>query len=417
MPSANVQRAGDSTNIAEQPLESPNQSRKPVPPWIPLIGAGSVLGLFAVMWLAWTSVTRPQDHWPEVKAGRAYLAQRRPDLALRAVSNIRDRAPGAAEGLTVAAQAFLEFGAVSDAKRALTVSLNDNPTQPDALKILAAIYLASGDGTRGLELLKKAASLEPGDFRPLLAMGKVYHDMGDLAAAADAYTRALERNPPTSERTEAHIGRARMLMESGRTDAAASDIEALKVTAPNDPTVLALSARFARDQDRPAEALPLAERAITLDAAHFDARLVRGQIRAAQGDAEGALDDLEHASRINPNHVGALQLLLQAQSRLGRAEAADATRALVEASRKRTELMDRLTKEIYNKPTDPEPRVRMGHAALEGKMTTLAYQCFQAALDLDPNYAPAREALAAMAPQSLPGARAVANDRPAGRAR
>ena len=51
-------------------------------------------------------------------------------------------------------------------------------------------------------------------------------------------------------------------------------------------------------------------------------------------------------------------------------------------------LMDKLTKVIDQHPDDPEPRWQMGQAAMEGEMYTLAYQCFQAALDLDPGFSP-----------------------------
>jgi hypothetical protein len=58
--------------------------------------------------------------------------------------------------------------------------------------------------------------------------------------------------------------------------------------------------------------------------------------------------------------------------------------------------MDRLAKAIDARPDDPEPRWRMGQAAMEAEMDVLAYQSLQAALDLDPNYQPARAALAAL---------------------
>jgi tetratricopeptide (TPR) repeat protein len=364
---------------------------------LPLVVA-AVAGLGFLSWLAWSSVGRRPDHWTEVELARRYLDQGRADLALKTVSVIRDRAPGAAEGLTIAARAFLSYGAVSDAKRALVLSLDMKPEQAEACKMLAAIYLASGDGKRGLELLEKAASLDPGDFRPHFAMGKVCHDLGDIKASADAYGRAMERNPPPGELKESRIGRARALLDSGQADVAAADLEALAATSADDPTVLALSARLARDQNRQDEALALAEKALDLDPGHFDARFVRAQVRNVRGETEAALEDLERAVEINPNHVGALQLLRQIQTRLGQEEEAEETGKQIAASRERTEQMDRLTKEIYQRPEDPEPRYRMGQAALEGNMQTLAYQCFRAALDLDPSYKPAQEALAAMAP-------------------
>ena len=56
--------------------------------------------------------------------------------------------------------------------------------------------------------------------------------------------------------------------------------------------------------------------------------------------------------------------------------------------------MDALSKAIDRHPEDPKPRWQMGQAAMEGEMYTLAYQCFQAALDLNPNDAHALEGLA-----------------------
>jgi cytochrome c-type biogenesis protein CcmH/NrfG len=63
--------------------------------------------------------------------------------------------------------------------------------------------------------------------------------------------------------------------------------------------------------------------------------------------------------------------------------------------------MDRLTKVIDQRPEDPEPRWRMGQAAMDGEMYVLAYQCFQAALYIDPHYKPALDALATL--RSRPG--------------
>src|SRR5262249_55892121 len=51
-----------------------------------------------------------KDHWQQVARARSHLDQGQPDLAFQAVSGIRDDAPGAPEGLTLAARAFLMRG-------------------------------------------------------------------------------------------------------------------------------------------------------------------------------------------------------------------------------------------------------------------------------------------------------------------
>ena len=106
-----------------------------------------------------------------------------------------------------------------------------------------------------------------------------------------------------------------------------------------------------------------------------------------------AIVDLEKALSVNSNDVASLQLLLQSQENLGLTREAAQTRDRADRARDRVALMDRLTKDIDQRPNDPEPRWLLGRAAIDGEMYVLAYQCFQAALDIDPGYKPARDAL------------------------
>ena len=127
--------------------------------------------------------------------------------------------------------------------------------------MLAAIYLTAGDGQRAVSLLKDAARLEPGDFRPWYALGKVYHDLGNLEESAAAYTAALKRNPPAAEARESRIGRIRAVLDANHPEQASEDLSELTRQTPDDPQVLGLAARQARDRGRRDEALALARRA------------------------------------------------------------------------------------------------------------------------------------------------------------
>jgi predicted Zn-dependent protease len=335
-----------------------------------------------------------KDHWEEVARARHYLDLGQPEPAFQAVSGIRDEGPGAAEGMSLGAQALLQSGAISSARRVLELSLRVKPDQPEAAKMLAAIYLAAGDGQRGVAMLKEAARLAPSDFRPWYALGKVYHDLGKLEESAEAYRESLRRSPPESEAKETRIGRARALLDANQAAEASADLEALRELAPEDPHVLALAARQARDLGRTHAALELADRALVHDAAEFDALLVRARLHFLSRQLEPTRADLERAVQARPNDVATLQLLLQVQKSLGLSREAAATQERADRARDRIALMDKLTKVIDQRPEDPEPRWRMGQAAMEGEMYTLAYQCFQAALDLDPRYKPARDGLA-----------------------
>src|SRR5262249_35601814 len=134
-----------------------------VPTHRPVLVPRIVLGLSlaaVVALIVWTLSHLKNDHWQEVARARSYLDRGQPDLALQVIAGIRDNRPGAPEGLTVASRAFLMRGDIARARRGLERSLKLKHDQPDAAKMLAAIYLAAGDDHRGVELLEEAARWE-----------------------------------------------------------------------------------------------------------------------------------------------------------------------------------------------------------------------------------------------------------------
>jgi predicted Zn-dependent protease len=356
-----------------------------------------ILGLIGRIWFRGSR----HDHWDEVARARYYLDRGDYDRAFQAVLGILDDGPGAPEGLTLAARALLMRGNIADARKVLERTLMMKREQPEAAKMLAAIYLAAGDGGRAVTLLKDAARLGPGDFRPWYALGKVHHDLGNLDESSSAYTEALRRNPPAAEARESRIGRIRARLDANHAEEASEDLAELRRQTPDDPQALALAARQARDLGRLDEAMELARRALAADPANFDALMVRARGHALTRQARPAIDDLEKALAAKPNDRAALQLLSQVQRSAGLVRESKATQERADRARERIELMDRLTKVIDQQPKDPEPRWRLGQAAMDGEMYVLAYQCFQAALYLDPHYKPARDALETL--RSRPG--------------
>jgi tetratricopeptide (TPR) repeat protein len=333
------------------------------------------------------------DHWREVARARYYLDRGESELAFQAVSGIRDDRPGGPEGLTLAARALLMHGSIAPARRVLEASLKMKAGQSDAAKMLAAIYLASGDGERGLQLLQQAAQFDPADYRPWYAMGKVHHDLGQLAESAEAYGQARRRSPPPAEAKESQLGRIRALLDAKRPNEAAEDLAEIRKQSASDPEVLALAARQAHDLGRAEEATALADQTLAIDPKNFDSLLVRARLHHVARSPHEALEDLAKAVQVKPNDVAALQLLLQVQTSLRMSSEAAQTQTRVNRARERVALMDQLTKMIHRHPNDPMPRYRMGQAALDGEMYVLAYQSFRAALDLDASFQPARDAL------------------------
>lgn len=355
-----------------------------------LIGGISlaIIGVAVSLWIV-RHPSPPGDHWEAVRRGRAFLDRGRPDLAFHAVSQIRDDAPGAGEAMTVAGQSLIALRQIPTARRTLERALKLQPRQADAAKMLAAIYLASGDGPNGVALLDRAASLDPLDFRPWLAKGKASLDLGDFGAAADAFTHALERAIPPDEVDRARLGLARALLMGHDYERAGIVLDPLLSAGGSSPELLALAARQRQAMGRNDEALTLATRALATSPDDVDALLVRARVQSSSAQLERALEDLERAEAANANIPAVLALRAQVEARLGHHDRAVSTQDRLKALNDRLALMDDLTDQIAERPDDPEPRWKMGRAALEGDMRTLAYQCFQAALDLDPAFDPA----------------------------
>lgn len=330
------------------------------------------------------------DHWEAVLLGRTYLKSGRPDLALQQVIEVRDEGPGAGEAMAVAGLALVELNQMKDARLALERALKLQPRQPRAAKVLAAVYLSQGDGTRGLHWLEHAAKLDPRDARPWMAMGKVYHDLGEIDKSADAYTKAVERTP---QDLEARVALAGELLEANRAEEAGPVIEAGLAQAPDEPRLLGLAARHAYAISDLETARARSRRALEIDPDGFDARIVRAQIARQELRPADALPDLLRAVELKPDDLGALQALAQIQAQLGDREASARTAGRHRGAQQRALKMDQLTREITARPDDPAPRVALGEVALEGRLYELALQCFRAALDLDPEHPTARRSL------------------------
>ncbi|MDG3007671.1 tetratricopeptide repeat protein [Paludisphaera mucosa] len=376
---------------------------------------GAWLPLAASCLLGCTAQPSPDRSGADLALAATRLEQGRVDQAYRMLGRLEDRTPGLAPVLNRAAVASLQAGATPAARRLLERSLRIQVDQGEAQKLLAAIYLSGGDEARAVALLQRAAVQDPSDFRPWYALGKVFHDQGRYEESAGAYEQALQRTPPSFEGRESQFGRARALLDANRGDEADPLIAELRRSASEDARAFSLAARRALDRGELPEALVLADRAVELGPT-FDARFVRGRLRFLARRLEAAAEDLEVAASLKPNDVGALQLLAQVQEALGLKSKAAETLARSEQARRRRESIEAISRSVQERPDDPEARYRMGRAAEEAGMTTLAEQSYRAALDRNPSHRPAAEALAGLArprPTSPSGAGGVTPPGPA----
>ena len=370
-------------------------SKKPRNPLIPLIIMGLAMGSLFLPWRIWLGgrTVEASKKMAAVEVARIYFQSQRFDQLIRLAGSITPKTPDAPEIYALAGQSFLARGEVGNAKKAFERSLEIKLEQPEAINYLAAIYLASGDSARGLALLELSAKLKPDDYHPWLAMGKVRQDMGELELAAKAYEECLKRNPEDQDAKQARTGRIRALMDNHKeSDAQPLISEALKLD-PANAELLGLAAISAQTLGRSDEAEVLSEKSLAMNPDESNALMTKAQLAFLNNQPAIAEEVLKKALSAKPNQPSLLQLLMQAQARQGKTGEAAETKKNFQGVSDRILKMDKLTKEISQKPDDPKPRYEMGLLAVEGKMQVLAEQCFRAALDIDPKFELARQAL------------------------
>jgi tetratricopeptide (TPR) repeat protein len=265
-------------------------------------------------------------------------------------------------------------------------------------------YEASGDTSQAMALLRKAAELDPADFRPWFALGRVLREQAQLAESAlisaqareesaRDFAEAVGRSPPPAETREALVGLIGALLDISQHERAKNELEVLRRQAADDPQVMALGARLAHDLGRLDEAAVLADRALAIDRANREALTVRARVRFRMHQPDRAIEDLEAALAVKEDDLAALRLLSLAQKSTGRDLDAEATRRRADEIRESRMKIEKFSRLIAERPDDPEPRWRMGEAAVEAGLPALAFQSLQAALDLDPNCPQALEHL------------------------
>jgi tetratricopeptide (TPR) repeat protein len=325
--------------------------------------------------------------------GQELLKHGRPRQALAVISGIRDGGPWKADLLTIKGLALSTLGEVEPSRVALESSLAIQPRQPMAAKVLSAIYFSRSENVKAIELLERAAAIDPDDFRPWYAIGEAFVRLGQPEDAATAFRHALDRKPT---HVESRIGLLGSLLVIRPPEESSHLLGELLQTRPDDPKVQVLAAWHARALGQADRALEHAGKAVELDPNLLEAIVIRAQLNHVAGKSRLALADTERAVELDPNNLPGLNLLAQLQASMGQAEMARATFDRHRKVLERAELIRKLTLDIEKRPEDPEPRWKLGQSAAEGGITNLAISNFEAALALDPRCQPAIQGLRAL---------------------
>jgi tetratricopeptide (TPR) repeat protein len=256
---------------------------------------------------AYQAIQRMVDLRPDSGsyARASYTYELRGDLdAARELMNAAlEAAPGPADAafaLEHLATFAFDSGDLDRAKSLVDDGLNRLPQHPPLLVVRARIAAARGDVAAAVADYRAVVRRLPipgyvAELGDLLAAG------GDRAAAQEQYD--LVRATATlftAQGVDLDIDLALFYADNGAPDQA---VRATESGYPKRPSVFGADARAwaLHSAGRDAEALPLADKALSIGTKNATIFYHRGMIRLALGDRAGASADLTEALRLNPH--------------------------------------------------------------------------------------------------------------------
>jgi tetratricopeptide (TPR) repeat protein/ADP-heptose:LPS heptosyltransferase len=271
-----------------------------------------------------------------------------------------------------------QAGRWPDAEACYRQVLEIDSRQPDALRFLGVLERQRGHWEPARQWLEKALQIQPGSAYILHDLGLVWFELGRLDEAIATYQRAIELAPKFPE-AHYHLGNAYYAARKPQ-QAEASYQRALE----QQPDLV--EARYnlgllAQEAGRPRDAILHYQQTLQLQPKHPDALLNlglslkdAGQVREAQACLQKslAMDPANTKARVN------LAAILAAQARhlAGQNDLLQAAKLCEEA--------------VVEQPSWPEVWVNLGVIRQAMGQVTRAIECFQRALDLQPDNADAR---------------------------
>ena len=382
---------------------------------IALVAGGAVWGL-------------PQlQAWRHLRAAREELQHYHTAQAIRHLKVCREYWPADPEVLMLAARASRRAGVYGDTERLLAqyeqlqgrddayhferllLDAENNqdkvvdrcwkliegghPDSPLLMEALARGYMRRyrlGFAKRCLDRWRESQPDNP----QLLYLDGLFHlDYAHApSAAVESYGRAVELDP---NHEEARIGLAVSLLLRKEYARAAEQFERLRRQQPDNDRVIVGLAECRAGLGNAAEAVRMVDEVLARRPDFVSALAVRGQLAFRQDDYAAATEWLREAVARSPADQPSRYTLAQALALTGHAdEAREYRRQTEQLKEDQSRFNDIVMGDIAKRPTDPALHCELGQILVRVGQRDEATRWFQSALQIDPNCAPARSALA-----------------------
>ena len=209
--------------------------------------------------------------------------------------------------------------------------------------------------------------------------------------AERSYRRALDLDP---EHEEARLGLAFILVDTKTFSEAIDHLEYLKKRQPENLRLqMGLAECYAGSGDL-TQAEQLADGVLAQEPRYAAAIALQGRLALQNGEYEQAETLLRCAVELAPSDRRARHNLINCLNRSGKTEEAQRHQKDIEERDKDLARFDEIvTKELPERPTDPSLHCTLGQLFLREGFAEEGLRWLQSALQIDPQYAPARQAL------------------------
>jgi tetratricopeptide (TPR) repeat protein len=288
----------------------------------------------------------------------------------------------------------------------------EDSESPLMLEILIQDYVSSYRLPQALDALNRFLQRRPGDIQALLGRGWVWEQFFDFGRAVADYRRAVELD---SENDAARLRLAETLLITGPARAALDHFVLLRQHRGEDPAVLLGLARCRRQLGQLKEGRSLVDELLNRlpsQAADLSPTRQRGTLAGASGSTVAAirnergrlaLDEnepaqaegwLREAVARSPYDRQANYNLYQCLRQLGRTDEANQCRAALERIDTDLKRIETVLREVLKAPYDASLRSEAGVIFLRNGEPQKGLRWLTMALQQDPGYPPAHQALA-----------------------
>jgi tetratricopeptide (TPR) repeat protein len=267
-----------------------------------------------------------------------------------------------------------------------------HPDTPLILEALARGYMRQYRLVEARRCLDRWLQAEPDNPQALCLDGLFHLDYEHARSPAErSYARAVEVDP---ENEEARQGLAVVLIDAARPADAAEQLEYLRRCQPDNFSAQVGLAECRNALGDSAEAVRLVDAVLARQPQFGPALSLRGRLAMQDGQHEAAEAWLRQAVAQSPGDHRALYNLARCLRENGKAEEANERQQELEQREKDLKRFDEIiSKEMVQRPRDPALHCTLGQLLLRGGYREEGLYWLHSALRLDPQYAPARQAL------------------------